>query len=192
LKNFRTNICVLLVVLVGLAMNVSAAEHVLNPIADTFVRDGWNAEENYGTVESLELKWESDREGMTRIAFITFDISDISSVERAKLRLYVEWADQLEVRELAVWDMTGFEWSENELTWESAPSEGGSLITYLGVPNIPDIWYDVDVTSILKDHVEEGASTFTVRIENISDHWGGLVNITSREGANPSQLVIVD
>ena len=35
-------------------------------------------------------------EGMTRVAFIKFDISDLATLERAILRLYVEFVDQLE------------------------------------------------------------------------------------------------
>ena len=35
---------------------------------------------------------------MTRVAFIKFDVSGLASVERAVLRLYAEWADELENR----------------------------------------------------------------------------------------------
>lgn len=192
LRNFKIYLSVLLIALIGFALNVGAAEHVLKPIADTFIRDGVSGQENYGSEPVIELKWESEREGMTRVGFITFDIADISSVERAKIRLFAEWVDALEIRELVVFDITGFEWEEKELTWNNVPLVDGSVINFLGVPNIDEIWYEIDVTEELKNHVAAGSSTFTIRIENLSDHWGGLVRFSSKEGTNPPELVIID
>lgn len=192
MKNFKIYFAVLLVALVGLVVNVGAAEYVLNPIADTYIRDGGSAQENYGRAPFLELKWESERDGMTRVALITFDISSIKSVERAKIRLFAEWVDVLDVRELAVFDITGFGWDENQVTWNDVSLEDGSLITFLDVPSIENIWHEIDVTEQLQAQVAAGSSTFSVRIENLSDDWGGLVRFTSKEGADAPQLVIID
>ena len=46
---------------------------------------------------------------MTRVAFIKFDISDLATLERAILRLYVEFVDQLENRVISLYDVTGME-----------------------------------------------------------------------------------
>lgn len=192
MRNIKFFIGVLLVALIGLAVNVAAAEHVLNPVADAFVRDGEHDQNNYGSDPVLELKWDANGPGFTRITFITFDIENINSVERAKIRLFAEWVDVLEVRELVVFDVTGFEWVEEELTWNDVSFEDGTIIGYLDVPNIEKIWHEIDVTDQLKEHVASGASTFTVRIENLSDHWGGLVRFSSKEGADAPELVIID
>ncbi len=61
---------------------------------------------------------------MSRIGFLKFDISDIATVNRGTLRLYVEFSDQLDIRTLAFYDMTEIDWSEEELTWATAHLEG--------------------------------------------------------------------
>lgn len=192
MKKFKIFISVLLIALVGLAVNVGAAELVLNPIADTYIRDGGSVQENYGRAPFIELKWEAEREGMTRIAYMTFDVAGIRSVERAKIRLFAEWVDVLDVRELAIFDVTGFGWDEYGLTWEDVSFEDGTLITFLDVPSIENIWHEFDVTDQLQAQIASGSSTFTIRIENLSDDWGGLVRFTSKEGENSPELVIIN
>lgn len=58
----KRSLILVLLVLVCLAVNVSAAELVLPPIEDTYVRDGGDAGNNFGTADVLQVKWESDRE----------------------------------------------------------------------------------------------------------------------------------
>src|SRR5690554_8016084 len=114
-----------MMLVVALAVGVSAAEVVLYPIEDAYVRDGGDAATNFGASEQLQLKYESEREGFTRVIFLKFDISEIESVEKATLRLFLEKNDVLEFKTLAFYDITGEEWSEHEITWENAPLEGG-------------------------------------------------------------------
>ncbi len=169
--------------------SVFADKQVLHPIADSFVRDGDVAEVNYGSEDRLEVKWEAERGGMTRISFITFDISDLASVQSAVFRFYVDWADVLEVRDLEFWSISDA-WLEDEITWENAPLQGGTLIGTVPVVSLDDLWYEINVTNQVLENLLNGSSTFSIRIENLDDHWGGLVYLSSREGENPPQLVI--
>ncbi|NMB39301.1 MAG: DNRLRE domain-containing protein [Firmicutes bacterium] len=192
-KLYKSFMLVLTLALVCMAVNAAAAEVVLNPVADTFVRDGDNAAENFGDADRLELKWESDREGMTRISFIKFDISDITAVEKATLRLWVEFSDVLESKVIGVYDVTGEEWSESELTWENAPLTGGTHVKDLYTDNLGYLWLKVDLTEQVKQYILDGVQEISIRLENKSDHWGGAVFITSKEGENNHpELVIVN
>ena len=176
------------------AISVCAAEIVLIPTADTFVRDGGNVDDNFGEANRIELKFEGDREGMTRVGFLKFDISSIAAVEKANLRLYIEFSDQLDVRTLAFSDVTGEEWSEGELTWAAAPLGEAELIAEIDVVSQLAKWYEVDVTEWLKAYVAKGAQEISIRINNKADHWGGAVFVTSKEGdeENHPQLVVVN
>jgi hypothetical protein len=165
---------------------------ILKPTADTFVRGGAYGETIFGSRENLEVKWERDNEGMTRVAFIKFDISDLATLERAILRLYVEFVDQLENRVISLYDVTGMEWSEWDLTWENAPVTGGTFITARSVSNQADVWYEFNLTQMVKQHVEQGSPEITIRIENSTSHWAGLVRFASREGrANTPELSVI-
>jgi len=189
----KRSLILVLLVLVCLAVNVSAAELVLPPIEDTYVRDGGDAGNNFGTADVLQVKWESDREGMTRITFLKFDISSVTAVERATLRLFMQLNDVLEMKQLGLYDVTGVEWSEKDLTWETAPRTGGTHIRDVFTDNFANVWLDINLTDFVKKHVESGTKVISIRIEHKSDHWGGAIFFTSKEGADAAkhpQLVI--
>lgn len=188
----RSLVLVLLAVFC-LAVNVSAAELVLKPLEDTYIRDGGDAANNFGNADVLQLKWESDRGGMTRTVFLKFDISEIENVERATLRLFMELNDVLEMKHIALYDITGVEWSENTLTWETAPKTGGEHIRDVFTDNFANVWLEINLTEFVKKHAAAGTKVVSIRIEHKSDHWGGAIFFTSKEGADATkhpQLVI--
>lgn len=190
-KMFKGSLLALMFVLV-LAMSVSAAEVVLNPVDDTYVRDGGDAANNFGDASQLQLKYDSGAEGMSRMAFLKFDISDFTSVEKATLRLWVELSDTLESKTLGVYDITGEEWTESELTWETAPLTAGTHVRDLFTDNLGFLWMKVDLTEQVNQHLQDGLQEISIRIENKSDHWGGAIFFTSKEGANNHpELVVV-
>lgn len=129
---------------------------------------------------------------MTRVAFIKFDVSGLASVERAVLRLYAEWADELENRVISLFDVTGLEWSEWDLSWENASTAGGAFIASRNVTNTPGVWYEFNVTQMVKQHVEQGATEITIRIECSTSHYVGMVRFTSREAKeNSPELSVI-
>jgi len=165
---------------------------ILKPTADTFVRGGAYRSSLFGSRENLEVKLDRENEDMTRIAFMKFDISELATVEKAVLRLYVEWADQLENRVIAIYDVTGFEWSERDLAWENAPVVEGTLAASRSVSNAAGTWYEFNLTHMLKQHVEQGTSEITIRIETSTSHYAGMVRFSSREAQeNSPELSVI-
>jgi hypothetical protein len=63
-----------------------AAPVVLRAVADTFVRDGSSPSTNFGTSTQLQLK--NAGTGWYREAYLRFDLSQVSTVSSAKLRLF--------------------------------------------------------------------------------------------------------
>ena len=103
-------------------------------------------------------------------------------------RLYVEFVDQLKTSDF--YDVTGMEWSGGS-TWENAPVTG-TFITARSVSNQADVWYEFNLTQMVKQHVEQGSPEITIRIENSTSHWAGLVRFASREGrANTPELSVI-
>lgn len=165
---------------------------ILTPIADAFVRGGGTASNNYGSNESLEVKLERGNDGMTRVAFLKFDISDFSTMEQAILRLYVDFSDQLDNRVIELHDATGIKWTEDELTWNNAPLTAGSLITSFNVSSDSELWYEANITQMVKDHVDRGNDELVIRIENRTSHWAGLVSFASKEAEdNTPELSVI-
>lgn len=164
---------------------------LLEPIGDAFVRGGSSARNNYGAVGNLEVKLEQGNDEMTRIAFLKFDISDFQTIEQAILRLYVEFSDQLENRIIGFYDVTGARWSEDDLTWESAPLTDGAFVTSRNLSDESGLWYEINLTQLVKNHVEQGSDQVVIRIENRTSHWAGLVRFTSKEGDNAPELSVI-
>ena len=103
---------------------------------------------------------------MTRVAFLKFDLSDFASVEWAVLRLYAGFSDQLENRVIAIYDVTGADWSESDLTWENAPLTEGKMISSRSVSNESGVWYEFTITRIVQEHIEQGVEEITIRVES--------------------------
>jgi len=174
------------------SMYIDPNHRILKPAADTFVRGGAFAENTFGSRENLEVKLDNNDASMTRVGFIKFDLSDYATIERAILRLYVEFADQLESRTIAIYDVTGFDWLDEDLTWETAPLNEGTLITSLNVSNQADVWYEFNITKVVKKHVEQGSNEIVLRIQNNTNHWAGLVRFTSKESkVNTPELSVI-
>lgn len=164
---------------------------LITPIADAFVRGGGTAGNNYGEDKNLEVKLERGNDGMTRVAFLKFDISDFATMERAILRLYVDFSDQLESRVIGLYDATGAEWEENKLTWNNAPLSGGDIVTSFNVSDESGLWYEANITQMVKKHVEQGHDEIVIRIENRTSHWAGLVRFASKEAGEKAPVLSV-
>src|SRR5438270_5598869 len=62
------------------------ADTTLTPLADAYVRDGSYASTNYGSSTALYVK--TDTTGFNRDSYLKFDLSSVSSIGSATLRLY--------------------------------------------------------------------------------------------------------
>ncbi len=70
---------------------------------------------------------------------------------------------------------------------------GAPLVAELDVVGQLETWYEIDLSDWLLEHVLKGTKEVSLRINNLADHWGGAVFITSKEGDvnNQPQLVVV-
>jgi hypothetical protein len=74
------------------------------------------------------------------------------------------------------------DWSEETVTWNTAPQANGTRIAFLGKVS-PNTWYEVDITVTVSG---DGVASLRVLATN-SD--GAIYS--SKEGPAPPQLVIV-
>lgn len=111
---------------------------------------------------------------------LKFAISGLNSeqVVSAKLRLYNVGASGKGGDFYPVSDTS---WQEETVTWSNAPAALTNLLAGLGSVS-PNNWYEVDITSLIT-----GEGTYSLRISSTSSDGA---DYTSKEGANPPQLVI--
>jgi len=143
------------------------------PIDDAHIYSA-NPSNNYGSAATLQV----DNSPIKHF-LLKFDVTGVNgqTITNAKIRLYNVDAAGAGGNFYHVSDDT---WQEETITWNNAPTADTNLLATLGAVSV-NTWYEVDVTSLIT-----GDGTYSLRI---SDSVGGA-DYSSKEGANPPQLVI--
>jgi hypothetical protein len=144
------------------------------PAADTYI-DQTIPGTNYGLVTSVQ----TDNSPVKHF-LLKFNVTGIDNqqIRSAKLRLYNVNASAKGGVFYRVADNT---WQENTVTWNNAPAADTTLLASLGAVT-PNTWYEVNLTSLITS-----AGTYSLRIVSTSADGA---DYSSKEGANPPQLVI--
>jgi hypothetical protein len=156
------------------APGVSTAH--FKPIADATLKSG-NASQNYGENKTLQLDAKSSG-SPTHKFIMKFSLSELSGkkIKSAKIRI----KNINSSGKGGNFHISENNWSEKEVTWNSAPKEG-TLITSLGKVSSGK-WYEFDVTSFVK-----GAGEITIM--GITTGSDGA-DYASRESSNSPELIV--
>jgi len=166
-----------------------ATTTTVNASAATYVRNGTFASQNFGTTSDLFVK-RSANTGNTREVYLKFDLSSISSIASAKLRVNGRLSDGTNTNVVTnVYSATNTSWSETGLTWNNKPASGSTVRGSFTVANTAAAWYEVDLTSFLQSEFAAGRKVVTLVLKN-----PGITNVqtilASDETANGPQLVV--
>ena len=144
------------------------------PIDDAYIASG-SPTTNYGSATTLQV----DNSPIKHF-LLKFNISGLNGkqVTSAKLRLYNVDSASKGGDFYAVSDTT---WQEETVNWNTAPAALSTLMASLGSVSANN-WYDVDITSLIT-----GDGAYSLRISSTSSDGA---DYSSKEGANPPQLVI--
>ncbi len=158
--------------------------------ADTHVRDGSYANDNYGSDTNLQVK--NDGDGFKRKAALQFDFDsyDKSAVASATLRLYLSATGNAD-KTLTLYGHTADTWSENGATWNTGFPAGGTEIGSVAVGNTAGEWVEWDVSSYVNAQLSDKKVSFTIAATSAEDSEG-ICWFSSREANdhNP-RLVLV-
>ncbi|WP_018681380.1 polysaccharide lyase family 8 super-sandwich domain-containing protein [Actinokineospora enzanensis] len=113
------------------------------PAADSYVRDGSYAGQNFGTATTFGIKTAAT--GFTRRAFLRFTLSLPAAPRRAILWLHGKAIDQL-YSTVKLYRVTAA-WTETGVTWNNQPTLGTNIATFQVGKN-PD-WVGLDITAEL-------------------------------------------
>jgi len=157
----------------------------LMPVADSYVRDGADQDQNFGATDTLEIKDGGDT-GFDRRSFIRFDLHAApATVQRATLKLFVQGLPNGGDAPLVLRSVADGSWTETGLTWNTQPELGDQLAS----TTVPATgWISLDVTAFVQAQRQgDGMACFAV----LDDTTGRLmVRLSSRESSNAPQLVI--
>jgi PKD repeat protein len=104
----------------SITVRVKDTSGMLEPIADSYVRDGSNATVNFGTQNVLVVK--KDGSGFNRVTYLKFDLSGYTQVDTAKLKLTIQSGNtNAGVTQWQLWKCDNDNWTENGLNWNNKP-----------------------------------------------------------------------
>jgi hypothetical protein len=131
-----------------------------------YVQDGSSANTNFGSSSQVQVKnttWvDYSREG-----YLKFDLSGVSIINSAKLRLFGSLGDTQDASvQVQVFGSPTTSWSETGLTWNNRPATSGSALSTATVTGTTAKWYELDVTSFLKAQKAAGAGQVTLVLRN--------------------------
>ncbi|MFD0714361.1 DNRLRE domain-containing protein [Paenibacillus sp. GCM10027626] len=151
-----------------------------NASEDTHVNGGSYSVYNYGTNTELIVKNNSSDAGMTRRAFMKFDVAAFTEgVGTATLHYYGMVNDgQGSIVDTVLYGMDDNSWEESSMNWDNQP-EMDHYIKAVTM-NSTAKWHQVDVTSYVKQKIAEGTVSFGFAQLKPA---GLVVKINSRENA---------
>jgi hypothetical protein len=183
MKNqFRIGL-ITLVLLLGL-WNIGQAQSVLQASKDSYVRGGTYADNNYGTATDLDVKI-GDNESYMRKALFQFDLSTLSNVNQAVLRLYVNSAKTATLTAYLVAD----DWDETSVSWNTLPTIESSVFST--DIDAEGLYYEIIVTDLVQtEFAGDKKLSLLFTDDGISNN---TVTFNSKEAsAYPPQLVVVE
>lgn len=163
----------------------------LNPTADAHVRSGTNQNINYGTATTLEIKKSAiATDDFNREIYLKFDLTNVTSVQTAKLRLYGS-ATSPEIVSTDLYSASNTSWTETGITWANKPATGPVMWDTRGLQNTA-AWHEWDISRFLQGEKTLGRNIVTLVLKNSVASTTGTIAFNSRQnGSNKPQLVIV-
>ncbi|HYD83153.1 MAG TPA: DNRLRE domain-containing protein, partial [Opitutus sp.] len=170
---------------------VTAQTVTLQPTADAHVLSGPFLENlNLGKSPLLEVNHSSlSLAWFEREVYLKFDLSNVTSVRTAKLRLYgVSLGSEIVTTDLLA--STDVAWTETGIKWTNKPATGPVLWATTALQDQPG-WHEWDISQYLMGEKTMGRNIVTLVLKNSVPTGLGLNIFNSREHfANKPELVI--
>jgi PKD repeat protein len=154
--------------------------------ADTTVRNGSFAAQNFGSDTSLIVK-HSETPDNQRRTFVRFTIGAIP-VGRAVLRLRGALSGAGDVS-VAARPVASTAWSESTVTWGSQPPIGAATLATTRITTTAVGWYEWDVTNYVRGERAAGRTAVALALTAPSA-TSPYAFFASREAANKPELLI--
>lgn len=176
------------------AATINVVAHTgLSPTADAYVRDGSSATTNFGTATSLQTS-SSATAGNNRETYLKFDLTTVSGISSAKVRLFGGLSDTTSSNvPAAIFSVATTSWVESgsgSITWNTKPVSGTTALASCTITdNVPG-WYEWDVTAYLQSEKAAGRNVVSLVIKH-SAQSSAFASFNSKEAAsNQPQLIL--
>lgn len=162
----------------------------LSPLADTYVRNGSYAGNNYGSDISLVVKGAA-QSGYTRSTYLKFSLDSVKNVNHAILRLYGKNTESTATINLSAFALNNDTWTEKAITWSNAPAPQTPSIGSFGV-NDQSKYYELDVTKFVRNELAGDKIVSFVIKDTANLNKNVAFNSKENQNFRPQLLIIPD
>jgi hypothetical protein len=148
-----------------------------------YVRSGTFAATNYGPDTSLHIKKSaSPTDDFNREIYLKFDLSGVTSIRTAKLRLYGS-STAPEIVTTDLYSAANTSWNEATITWNTKPATGPVMWSTVAIQNT-NAWHEWDITRFLQSEKASGKTLVTLVLKNSVTSTTGNITFNSDENAS--------
>jgi glucose/arabinose dehydrogenase len=137
----------------------------LSAVADSYVTQG-NPSVNFGSAGVLNARRSSST--YNQAAYLTFDLSTVSTITSAVLKLYGKQTVAGPAVNVAAYKVANTTWGEKTITWDNRPTLGAAIGGGTSVNSTAGGWYSWDLTAYLKAEKAAGRSKVSVGLFGLS------------------------
>ncbi len=162
----------------------------LNVENDAYVQDGDQTNINFGTDPTLEVK-NSGTTGKNRQAYLRFDLTGITSINSAKIRLMGNLNNTSSTNVVTnVYSVAGG-WAEAGITFSNKPAAGTTALGSATILDTTPRYYTLDVTAYVKAQLAAGHSKISFVLKNPSTSSAVVVFDSRDAGAINGPMLVL-
>jgi len=159
-----------------------------NPVADSYVREGTNAGNNYGTETFIKVKLNSTASNNRR-GYLRFSLGNVGpTVTSAKLRLY--GVATTNTKNVGVHAVSNTTWGETTITFNNAPAMISPAIQTRPITTTA-AYVEWDVTAYVQAQRTANATAVSLGLLTTSSFPDTETNINSRENTANKPILIM-
>lgn len=167
----------------------TGSSSVIGTSTTSYVRGGTYAGKNFGSDSKLYVKQSASADNI-RESYFKFDLSSVSSLSNAVLRLSGKLSDtQSSSVKLNVYSITDTSWSESGLTYANRPTAGATLRGSATVTGTSTKTYDINLTSFLASEKAAGHNTVTLVLRGDIASGSSIVFNSDETSTGPKLVV---
>ncbi|QHS62812.1 cellulase family glycosylhydrolase [Chitinophaga agri] len=172
----------------------STQQTTLAPLQDAYVRNGDYAATTHGTTDAAVLMSKlnsTTTTGYDRQTFLRFDVSGVSNIGSAVLRVYGKIEDNRVTNiPVGVYAVANTTWSESTLTWNNKPAAGTAALTTTTVTDSTGRYYSWDITSYVQTEKAAGRNGISLALLSNTGVDPRIMWRSKEAGLTAPQLVI--
>src|SRR6266542_2426362 len=168
-------------------VNITMTTNLIT-IADAHVTSA-SPTNNFGTNTLLEVQTNGVA-GPTRDTYLKFDLSSVTNLSSAKLRIFGSLSGSGTVG-TTVYSVTDTSWGETNITWNNKPARSNALNS-VNISGTTATWYVIDVSSFVQSEKAAGRDLITLALHCLTNSTP-YIKINSRQAAsNKPELLIAE